>query len=436
MINEEKSFYRHYSYGIMIFLLTMTVTLFFLSQAQDHQTTSLARIVSPGGSFSTGAKKDVLRAVAKEPVVTVPAEHKKYLEKIIESCAPHEEFIIAQSGDFTGHFKLYANLIKLGMHAYFDRINKEEGGIAGKPIRFIAVHDYGEPQIAAYNVRRLKEACGIELFMGNMGTRCITTVLPDADAGKVALLFPWGGSDELRNPVHKMIINGLGYMLPQLEALVDYARLTLKKDKIALFYADSDFSVQLVNQTNQLLERVGSKPVAVASYNRFTFDVVRSSMALIEADPKVVICLATSMPTVKLVRNFFRNGLYGADFMGIDSTAFVKDILRDTVNRYHFSSAVPDARNDERPLTVQFRADYARIAPEEEPTELALAYYLSAAIVVDACKQVTARGEPLSKEQIIAQIEKMEQRDIGGFSITFDPELRHAFGKEAFIIVR
>ena len=343
----------------------------------------------------------------------------------------HEkEIVFGQSIYKTGSFQLYGEIIEKAILACFNRINKE-GGIKGKTLRLISMDDKGQPALAEQNIKQMLEKYKIDMFLGNMGTRSILKVLPMIQTGKIAMFFPWGGDEKLRDPQLTHIVNGPGLIKPQIDAIVDYINDNLKFKKIAIFHADDDFSINNANNTIKSLERNMVTPIKTVSYNRFTLDIHSIADKLLEKDPKVVICLSTSHPTSKLISRFFEKGSFGTYFFGIDSTLFVGDILREKGVNFYYSAAVPDPKNINIPIVKQYQEDLKASFPKENLNILSLAYYIAAKILVQAIKKISGQ---VTKERIIQQIENMQNFDLEGFNITFDPKNRHAFGKKISII--
>jgi len=334
-----------------------------------------------------------------------------------------------QSACLEGSLGLYGNIIQRAILARMHHIN-DQGGIGGKKIKLISLNDDGDPRKTKENIERLRKD-GIDMFIGNMGTRNILTLLPLIKAEKIALFFPWSGDEELRDPKLTNIINGPGLLKPQLAAIVDYIETNLKLHKIAIFNADDDFSVTAANDLVKILAARNIEVTTTASYNRFTLDITTPANTLLATDPKIVICLATSMPTVKLINLFFTKGQYGATFFGIDSTLFTGKLCQDRGADFYYSSAVPNPLTSATPLAKQYITDLKKYFPEEIPNILSFSYYLSTAIIINAMQSVEGS---ITKEKIIKAIENMKQYDIEGFTITFDATNRHAFGQKISII--
>lgn len=342
---------------------------------------------------------------------------------------PTREIVFGQTGMLSGHFEKYARAIRQGILAYFEKVNTQ-GGIDGKQLRLISLDDFGKPEQAENNIQTLLNL-GIDMFIGNMGTRSLLYTLPLVQQKKIALFFPWGGDIALRNPSLTNIINGLGLLEPQIKALITYTIHQLGIRKIAIFHADDAFSTEAQQMLVNALASENITPVAIAAYNRYTLDIKSTAKILMKADPKAVFCIASGTPVVKLVHNFFENGFFGTTFLGVDSTFFARDILAQQGVHFYVSSSVPDTNNTTLSIVQEYQQDLALFGQSNQPNILSLAYYIGANIIVQAIKSIK---EPLSKEKIISSIEKIKNVELGGFPISFDPNTRHIFGTKASII--
>ncbi|MFH1831698.1 MAG: ABC transporter substrate-binding protein [bacterium] len=350
-------------------------------------------------------------------------------KRVNQEPASNNSIVFGQSASLDGAFGLYGNIIQKAIQARMNHVN-DSGGVHGKMLKLVSVNDAGDPRKTEENVERLLKD-GIDMFIGNMGTRSVLKLLPLIKTEKIALFFPWSGDQQFRDPKLTHIINGPGLLKPQLTAIVDYIEKNIKLKKIAIFHADDDFSTDASNELTKELVAHDIKPVAIASYNRFTLDIAGAVKRLIESDPKIVICLSTSMPVVKLINNFFTQGHYGVTFFGIDSTLFVGDIVQARGADFYYSSAVPDPKTSQMLLAKQYLEDMKKYFPEEIPNILAFSYYVSTAIIIDAIKNISGT---ITKEKIIKAIENMKQHMIDGFMVNFDETNRHAFGREISII--
>lgn len=334
-----------------------------------------------------------------------------------------------QSACLDGALGLYGNIIQRAIVARINHIN-DQGGIKGKNLKLISLNDSGDPRKTQKNIDHLRKE-GIDMFIGNMGTRSILKILPLIKSKKIAIFFPWSGDEAFRNPELTNIINGPGLLKPQLTVLVNYIKKNINIEQIAIFHADDSLSTAASKDLIEELKQHNIAPKAVATYNRFTLDIATPANTLIATDPKIVICISTSMPTVKLINQFFVTGHYGTTFFGIDSTLFVGTIAHARGVDFYYSSSVPDPQTNTIQLAKQYRKDLKKYFPHEIPNILSFSYYTSAAIVFNAIQNIQGI---ITKEKIIEVIEKMNNYSIDGFNVTFNAKNRHAFGQDVSII--
>jgi len=341
------------------------------------------------------------------------------------------EIPFGQSAFLLGTFRVYAQTIGNSIKARFLRVNSE-GGVQGKMLRLIPIDDGGKPLTTKRNVELLLKKHKIDMFLGNMGTRGVLAVKPLIEQKKIAMLFPWGGDDKLRDPGLSHLINGLGLVEPQIEALIDYIVDELRLEKIAIFHSDGGFGTQNEAFATDALQDKGITPIARGAYNRFTMNIFKIADELMKVDPKIVLCLATSRPTTKLINRFFEMGYYGTQFVGIDSTFLVGEVMKARGAPFKYASYVPDPKLSNYKIVQEYRHDIKRFFPnKEQPNILGLAYYIHATIVAEALKEVEGK---ITKEKLLTNIENMKNRDLGGFIVDFNKKNRHAYPLQTTIL--
>lgn len=359
---------------------------------------------------------------------------------IVMSCCAYAEeekpseqkiLLFGQSGAFSGPMGLYGYTIRDGINAYFDRVNRQ-GGVKGYRLQLVSMDDKGKLPLASKHIKDMRDQ-GITMFIGNMGNDHVQSLVPDLKRNEIALFFPWIGSYLLRDASLTSLINGPGFMEPQLTKLADYVVQDLGHKRIAVFHADDSFSTSSAQLLADDLRSRGKIKVEVIAYNRMTLmmkdaaDKIKKS----ELDPRAIIGIGTSVPIVKMISHLFAHGRYASTFLGIDSTLFVGDMLRGRGIPFYYTAAVQDPKTSSMPIAQQYLHDIARYRPDETPNVLSFTYYLSAALLVAAMK--ACDGKP-TREQIIKNIEKMQQYNLDGFTVSFDAKTRHLYGTDVYLI--
>jgi len=351
-----------------------------------------------------------------------------FMPLFAQTTSDKQEIVFGQTGAFTGHFKMYARAIVRGIEACFRHTN-DTGGIEGKTLRLVSLDDGGDYEKFKNNIQTLQTQFNTSMFIGLMDTSNIRSLLPRVKQGKLTVLFPWAEHKDFQNPALTHMINGPGLLSPQLKALAQLDKVLSKK--FAIFHGDDNFSTRAAQTLLEHLKANDQTPVAVESFNLFTMDIETPAAALMKKYPKVVLCICTSAPAVALIKYFFTHGAFGTQFVGIDSTFPVKDILKYTGVTFSYSSAVPDPETAEIALAQEYRESMKKYFPSEPLSTLSFMYYLSASIVVEAIKQC---AQDITPQAIVEKISAMKKTELGGYPLDFDPSTRYVFGKKTWII--
>ena len=208
------------------------------------------------------------------------------------------EIVLGQIVNQSGEFKKYARSITVGIQACLAHANQQGGGINGKKLR-LDVRNDGDNPLEARRLAADMQALGTNIFIGCMGRRSITSLLPEIKHGDISMLFPWSGEVTKGQDKIPHLINGPGFLEPQLNTLASYACDAMKMKKIAILHADDTFSTHNATALKSAFIKDGATSVAMESYNRKTLQFNKPCQALAATEPKVVACVGTSMAMVK-----------------------------------------------------------------------------------------------------------------------------------------
>lgn len=393
-----KNFHARYIFYVNIFIFS-TIQLFLNADAQPT------------------IKKNVQEPAVEQEFRTVIRD----LESLSKWVRTEDEIAFAQIGNFDGSFRLYGETILHAFATCFSAINAK-GGVNGKKLKLISLNGEGNPRKSEELIRLLKSQYGVSMFVGNMGTRELENVLPMIQSGEISVFFPWGGSKILRDAGLKHMITDLhAYHQPQITFLVDHITHHLRYRHVAIFHADDSFSLNIKHDLEKALQAAG-REVSVARYNRLTMDLHERIAKLIDVDPKVVVCIGTRVPTIRMINNFFARGHTQVHFLGLDdATCFVPLILADQGISFEFVSPVPDPKTSVISLAQKYLLDLQKFFPADMPNALSFSYYLNAHLLVDSMQKIRGQITPIS---IIEYIEGLKDYDLGGINVTFDPDVR------------
>ena len=337
------------------------------------------------------------------------------------------------SGSLSGHFGTYGTMITRGILAAFNAKNAT-GGVDGHPLTLICKDDRGNAQQTVANITALRNA-GTSWFLGVMSSHSMRKTVEQIKQLDIAMLFPWGATPELHNPTARGYIGGLGNIQAQINTLLNEIVHVQKIKRLGLFHADDTFSTQAAGYcTKSLLSTYNTTPVASTVYNRYTLDIPHSTQTFMAADPRVIICLGTSMPTVTLINQLFERKFYGVRLFGTDATFLVPQILQSKGVNFTYASPVPDPVTSGIKLATDYRRDLTNFFPDEPHNILSFSFYIAARLVIQALEKTSTQKTIATTTALITQLEQFKNVDFHGFPVNFNPQNRYLFGERTWLI--
>src|SRR5262249_44161093 len=143
-------------------------------------------------------------AVAKPTAAALATDAPPAVERLIDR--PHglvvrgvtdDSITLGMSAAFSGPSRELGNRMKLGLETAFAAIN-DDGGVARRKLRLLALDDGYEGVRALANVRELIDERGVFAIIGDVGTPTAQQVLPYVLAHKRILFGAFTGAAILR----------------------------------------------------------------------------------------------------------------------------------------------------------------------------------------------------------------------------------------------
>ena len=208
--------------------------------------------------------------------------------------------LFGQSAAFSGPVQELGRNMRLGMQTAFREVN-EQGGVHGRRLELVSLDDGYEPEAAIDNTRQLIEGERVFALIGAVGTPTSRAAVPIAEDAGVPYIAPFTGSNFLRDPKWRGVVNLRASYYQETEELV--ARLTddLGIERIAIMYQDDSFGREGFHGVRRALERRELSLVAVGVYPRNTKAVKTALLDLRSGHPQAVILIGTYQPVATLI---------------------------------------------------------------------------------------------------------------------------------------
>ena len=352
---------------------------------------------------------------------------------LAHSVQSEEVIKIGMSTALTGPAKALGQGMKLGIEAYFNKVNSA-GGINGKKIKLIALDDGYEPSRTAPNMRTLIDEHKVLAVIGNVGTPTAVVSVPIANEKKTVLFGAFTGAGVLRkSPPDRYVINYRASYAEETAAMIDgLLKIGVKPKEIAFFTQNDAYGDAGYQGAIKALKAKGFSEAERLAHGRYTRNTlnVENGFGLIldaEIEPKAIIMVGAYAPCAEFIK-LAKEELPGTLFLNVSfvgSTALAK-ALGDKGDGVIITQVVPHFESD-LPLVKQYRNDIKHISPQAIPGFASLEGYIAANIFVSGMKPAKS---PLTRESIVDGIESIHELDIGiGANISFSKNEHQASHK-------
>lgn len=343
------------------------------------------------------------------------------------------EIKVGMSTALNGPAKALGQGVKLGVEAYFHKINSS-GGVGGNTLKLVALDDGYEPAKAAPNMRKLSGEPGLVAVIGNVGTPTAIVTVPIANETKTLLFGAFTGAGVLRkSPPDRYVINYRASYAEETAAMIDGIMAAgIKPEEIAFFTQNDGYGDAGYKGGMKALKAKGyanPEKLAHGRYQRNTKNVEGGLSTILDApvEAKAIIMVGAYGPCsefIKLAKQELPNALFlNVSFVG--STA-LKKALGDKADNVIVTQVVPHFRSNLSGIT-EYREALQAYKPKAEAGFVSLEGYLAAKIFVEGLKSAK---DKMSRESVIDGLESVKDLDIGiGVSVTFNDKEHQASHK-------
>jgi len=335
-----------------------------------------------------------------------------------------EDLVIGQVAPLTGTIAGTGDEYVAGGAAYFAHINAS-GGIYGRKIRVVLKDDSYKPdQTLALTRQILAEDKPIALF-GFVGTGNVLALNKNKvleDAG-IALLAPYTGAQDLREPVNPNIFHIRASYTDETSRMVEHLH-TIGLRRFAVMYQDDPFGKSGLAGAEAALQKLGLKAVAKGGYDRAKPEEVDAAVAAIApAEPDAIIMVSVNRASAAFIRKMREKGSKARLFSisVVNFKELLKNAGEENARGIGISQVMPYPYSTLAPVAREFQMLMKQYQPDKVVSYASMESFIAAKILVEAIRR--SGGNP-TREKVIAQLEKMNSYDAGGFKVSFSPENR------------
>ena len=333
-----------------------------------------------------------------------------------------DDIVIGQVAPLTGTIAGTGTEYVAGGAAYFAYIN-DNGGIHGRKLRVVVKDDSYKPdQTLALTRQLLAEDKPLALF-GFIGTANVLALNKNKvleEAG-IALLAPYTGAQDLREPLHPNLFHIRASYTDETAGMVEHLH-TIGVRRIAVMYQDDAFGKSGLAGAESALKKLGLQLAAKGGYDRTKPEAVDAAVAAIApANPDAVIMVAVNKASAAFIKKLRAQGSQ-AQLFSISVVNF-KELLvnagEDHARGIGISQVMPYPYSPRIPVVREFQTLMAKYQPDKVISYASMESFIAAKILVEAIRRA---GPEATRQKVIAQLDKMNSYDAGGFRVNFAPD--------------
>jgi serine/threonine protein kinase/ABC-type branched-subunit amino acid transport system substrate-binding protein len=339
-----------------------------------------------------------------------------------------DEILLGITGPFSGPSRELGRGMELGLQTYFQHVN-DQGGIAGRKIKLIALDDGYDPERALANMRELRERRQVFAVIGNVGTPTAEKALPYALQKKILFFGAFTGAKLLRkDPPDRYVFNYRAGYEEETAAIVKYL-LEVKRlspAQLAVFAQQDGYGNAGADGVFKTLRQRGYDPATIlrVGYARNTTQVGGAVRQIVSHNEvRAVIMVAAYRAAAKFIQQVkkARPDMMFTNVSFVGSEALAEE-LREYGPGYTegviVTQVVPHI-DSQSTAVLKYRALLRKYFPNEAPSFISLEGYVAAVLFVEGLRRA---GEDLTTASLIDALESIHDLDLGtGAAIRFGP---------------
>ncbi|MFK4539798.1 branched-chain amino acid transport system substrate-binding protein [Bradyrhizobium ottawaense] len=321
--------------------------------------------------------------------------------------ASDTEIKIGQTMPYSGPASAFAMIGRI-QAAYFDKLNKERGGIGGRKITFISLDDAYSPPKTVEQTRKLVEDDEVFAIASSLGSPTNLAVSKYLNTKKVPQILVMAGTTKLDDAANLPWTTTF-YSSAIVEARIyaDYLLRSRPDAKIAVIFQDDDFGR---NYLSGLKTALGSKQtmiVAQGPYNITDPTIDSQMVSLKSSGADVLFIAATPKFAAQAIRKTHELAWHPLKIV-VTASAQIETVLKPAgldaskellTSQWIKQSDDPAWRDD--PAMKEFHAFFKQWLPGADPNSGSATYAYSTAQMIE---EVLRRcGDELTRQNLMKQ---------------------------------
>ncbi|MFC0218835.1 branched-chain amino acid transport system substrate-binding protein [Pseudochelatococcus lubricantis] len=318
----------------------------------------------------------------------------------------------------TGPVPFYS-ILTHAAEAHFKHQN-ENGGIKGWTVNYVTYDDGYDPARSVAVTRQLVEDNGAFALAASVGTATNTAVIPYAKEVGLPMIGPIGGASAF------FVERNVFPLLPDYgwsaAANADYAVKELGLKKIALLWENDELGKSAKRGFDAYMAEQGLTPAESVSFDVKTTSFSPHIRRVANAGAEAVILFGSNANLAAALKVADLQGLnvkWFAPFFTADPSTF--KLAGDLLNGTYFSSWLLPVSSDDAQVAA-YRDAIKKYYPDDPVGVFGLNGWSNAAVFSKGFEALLDSGKPLTRENLIAALETLDNAAVGGArGVSFRP---------------
>jgi ABC-type branched-subunit amino acid transport system substrate-binding protein len=331
------------------------------------------------------------------------------------------KIVLGQSCALEGPAAALGQGMSTGLNLYFDHLNSL-GGIKGRKIALISKNDSYDPTKAVQTTLEFLMKDEVFLLIGGVGTETSEAVLPVVERMKVPFIAPFTGSELLRTPPNKWVVNVRGSFNQEMEKLAVYLADNRGLSRIACFYRDDAYGAAGLSAIELALGKRGLELVGSSTFTDDTPAIENGVADIGLTKPDAVVMVGEATTCADLVMKAksvpeLQDAIYcSISFVG---TQAFKEALGDSYDHCIASQVVPYPWDESLPLVKEYNELMTNAGLGDQVGFVTLEGFMAAKLFCQVMEEMSGRP---TREKFIETLHKVGSFDLGGVTLTYGPE--------------
>ncbi|MBF0121617.1 MAG: ABC transporter substrate-binding protein [Desulfobacterales bacterium] len=325
------------------------------------------------------------------------------------------EIHIAQFGPMSGPAIAWGSVVKGGDLAF--KIINDEGGINGRKIVYHMVDDGYIPAKTKFGVKQMQETTGVFAWIGGVGTATALSVKDYISNKSVPWISPLSGAKEWIDPPNKYIFAMYPLLSMEARTLCNYAVKTMNKTKIAMVYQNDGYGKSGLAGAEEEMAKLNIQLVAKVAVEPTASELSPAALELKKVEADTVLIWLTPFAGLKLLQAA-KTMKYEPQWMG--GVSFADFPLMFKLSKGMWKDMICTNYADyNAPQVAKYKEAFKKYAQPDETWSTF--YQVGIAVVEVLAEALKNAGKDLTREKLIAELEKLNNFKGSGGPIGFKP---------------